>query len=149
MHTEKSVKEICVCKKTQKQNTRTRKVSYLLGFLIAILPKCPFCAFGYSAVLTLCSGKNLHTYTPSAFYLLPIILSLIIIASLIWNFKGRMSYYAISIAVLATGLITYSEMQSGSETLYYVGVTLLFISVFVNGRFQRILNRFNLKSSSL
>lgn len=149
MHKEKSVKDTCICKRAQRQNTKLRKTSYLLGFLMAILPKCPFCAFGYSAVLTMCSGKNLHTYTPSIFSLLPIILALIIIASLIWNFKGRISYYAISIAVLGTALIAYTEMQTGDETLYYIGVSILFISVLLNGRFQAILNRFTIKSSSL
>jgi hypothetical protein len=147
MHTHKSVRKICVCKKEHQQNTKTSKASYLLGFLIAILPKCPFCAFGYSAVLTMCSGKNLHAYTPSSFSLLPIILALIIIASLIWNFKGRISYYAIATAVLGTALIAYTELQTGNETLYYIGVSILFISVLLNGRFQRFQKRFTIKSS--
>jgi hypothetical protein len=136
-----SVEEICVCKKERKQNSKTTKSSYILGFLIALLPKCPFCAFGYSAVITMCSGSDIHTYKPSAFHLLPIILASLLTLSLVWNFKGRMTYYALSVALLGTAIIAFTEMQTGNATLYYIGVVFLFLSVLINGRFSAILRR--------
>jgi hypothetical protein len=144
-----SVEKICSCKKERKQNNKTIKTSYALSFLIAILPKCPFCAFGYSAVITMCSGNNIHTYTPSAFHLLPIALASLLTLSLVWNFKGRMTYYALSTALLGTAIIAYTEMQIGNATLYYIGVVLLFLSVLINGRFSATLRRFKIKISSL
>jgi hypothetical protein len=142
MSINQKVEEICVCKKQHKQNSKTIKTSYILSFLIALLPKCPFCAFGYSAVITMCSGNNIHTYTPSAFHLLPVILASLLTLSLVWNFKGRMTYYALSLAILGTAIIAYTEMQTGNAPLYYIGVMFLFLSVLINGRFSAILRRF-------
>ena len=136
---------ICVCQKTKPPNKQAKKASYFLGLLIAILPKCPFCAFGYTTVLTMCSGKNLHTYIPSTFNWIPIFLSLILISSLIFNFKRPLSIFAILIALLGTSLITYAELFTGSETVYYFGVFMLFISVLFNGRFQYLLKNINYK----
>jgi hypothetical protein len=144
-----SVEEICVCKKERKQNSKTTKSSYILGFLIALLPKCPFCAFGYSAVITMCSGNDIHTYKPSAFHLVPIILASLLTLSLVWNFKGRMTYYALSVALLGTAIIAFTEMQTGNATLYYIGVVFLFLSVLINGRLRAILRRFKTKTSYL
>jgi hypothetical protein len=136
-----AVEKICSCKKECKQNSKTRKTSYVLSLLIAILPKCPFCAFGYSAVITMCSGNDIHTYTPSVFHLLPVLLASLLTLSLVWNFKGRMTYYALSVALLGTAIIAFTEMQTGNATLYYIGVVFLFLSVLINGRLRAILRR--------
>jgi hypothetical protein len=141
-----SIEKTCSCKKERKQNDKTIKSSYVLSFLIAILPKCPFCAFGYSAVITMCSGNDIHTYTPSAFHLLPIALASLLILSLVWNFKGRMTYYALSVALFGTAIIAYTEIMTGNATLYYIGVVFLFLSVLINGRFGAILHRFKYSS---
>lgn len=146
MSAECTIKSTCVCKKKVYPNRNIRKSSYVIGLLLAVLPKCPFCAFGYSAVLTLCSGKSIHTYIPNYLHWLPVALALLLVASLIWNFKGRFSYYALSLAVFGTGLIAYAEFQTGSETIYYIGVLLLFGSILLNGRLQRVWQRFKMKS---
>jgi hypothetical protein len=145
MSSKHSNDSICVCQKAKPPNKQAKKASYFLGLLIAILPKCPFCAFGYSAVLTMCSGKSFHTYIPSSLNWIPIFLSIILIFSLIFNFKRPLSIYAILIALLGASLITYSELFTGSETLYYFGVLMLFISVLFNGRFQYLLKRLNVQ----
>jgi hypothetical protein len=142
-------KDICVCNKTQRQNKKIRNSSYVLGLFIAILPKCPFCAFGYSAVITMCSGKNLHTYSPSSLNWLPILLAFLLLISLLWNFKGQTSYYAIAIAVFGTGIIAYSELITGSEITYYIGVLILLISVLLNGRFRYLFKKINFNNNSL
>jgi hypothetical protein len=142
-------KDICVCNKTQRQYKKIRNSSYVLGLFIAILPKCPFCAFGYSAVITMCNGKNLHAYSASSFNWLPILLAFLLLISLLWNFKGQPSFYAFAIGLLGTGIIAYSEIITGSEMTYYIGVLILLISVLLNGRFRYLIKKINFNNNSL
>ena len=58
MLTNSAFDKICTCKRNHVQNKRAKKFSFLMGLVLAILPKCPFCVFGYSAVLTMCSGAS-------------------------------------------------------------------------------------------
>jgi hypothetical protein len=146
MSAECTIKSTCVCKKKVYPNRKIQKSSYFIGLLLAILPKCPFCAFGYSAVLTLCSGKSIHTYIPNYLHWLPIALAILLVVSLIWNFKGRFSYYALWLAVIGTAFVAYAELQTGNETIYYIGVVLLFGSILLNGRLQRVWQRVKTKS---
>ena len=116
----------CDCNSIGWRNKKNSKLTYLLSFVVAILPKCPFCFFGYSTVLTLCSGKNIHHYSPNNLNWMPIVLIGILIISMIWNFRGLLSYFALLFAFLGAMLVSYSEIYSGSEIHYYIGVAILF-----------------------
>lgn len=144
MSADLSANKICDCSKGHRSKKAEKKLPYILGLVIAILPKCPFCVFGYSTVLTMCSGEQIRHYTPNNFHWLPIVLAFMLIGSLVWNFKDRLSLYALILSFLGTALVAYAELFSGSALLYYIGVFFLFSSVIVNGRFRATFRRFNI-----
>ena len=130
----------CLCR-----NEKTRRVKQplplLLSFFIAILPKCPFCAFGYSCVVTMCSGAKLHQYTPNAYGIIPVIIAIILISSFSFNYKGRKTQIAMALAVIGTCLVSYSQFLTGSPPQYFMGTGLIFFSVFYNGSFMHFWQR--------
>lgn len=78
----------CGCKRQEKQRKRQR-MSFLLTLLVAILPKCPFCAFGYSSVVVMCSGAKIHNYQANVLGFLSIPLAFAVLISLCWNYRGK------------------------------------------------------------
>lgn len=140
-------KNRCLCK-----NEKTRRVKQplplLISLFIAILPKCPFCAFGYSCVVTMCSGAKLHQYTPNAYGIISVILSVIVICSFLFNYKGRKTLIAMTLAVMGTCLVSLSQFITGSPPQYFMGTGLIFFSVFFNGSFMHFWQRFTKYSLS-
>lgn len=135
-------KKNCLCKKEVARKEKP-PLPLLLSLLIAILPKCPFCAFGYSCVVTMCSGAKLHQYTPNAYGIIPVILAFILILSFLFNYKGRKTQIAMALAVIGTGLVSLSQFITGSPPQYFMGTGLIFFSVFYNGSFLHFWQRFS------
>ena len=126
----------CVCKKQQSPVARQRQFPFVISLLIALLPKCPFCIFGYTSVMAMCSGNAVQSHTAgNAAAYLPIILSSFVIVSLFLNFKGQKTVIALGLAVIGTGLTHWSALWSGNLVAYFGGATLIFLSVFMNGSF--------------
>lgn len=136
---EKAIEQVsdenCPCRK--KNGYRKRQpVPVLLSILIAVLPKCPFCVFGYSSVMVLCSGTRIYDQNPVSYWYLPVMVSVAVALSLWWNYRGRRTWWALALAVAGGVLITQAVRFGGSEALYYAGAVLIFTGVFVNGRFM-------------
>lgn len=138
-----SADEHCSCEPLAKK-PRPGRLSWLLGAAVAILPKCPFCAFGYSSVMTLCSGKSLHYYEPNTLNWLPVLIAVLTMGVISWNYKGRRTLAALAIAAGGTGLIYYAEYFTGNTTEYYFGAVLLLAAVFANGSFLHYWKKFTL-----
>ena len=80
--------KICSCQKQQKLAAPRRRFPLLLSLAIAILPKCPFCIFGYTSVMTMCSGAAIESHTKgNIFAYLPLALAILVILSFFLNFK--------------------------------------------------------------
>lgn len=134
-------KKNCLCKKEVARKGKP-PLPLLLSLFIAILPKCPFCAFGYSCVVTMCSGAKLHQYSPNAYGIIPVIIAVIVIGSFLFNYKGRKTQIAMALAVIGTGLVSFSQFLTGSPPQYFMGTGLIFFSVFYNGSFMHFWQRF-------
>lgn len=134
-------KNNCLCKKKIALKDKP-PLPLLLSLFIAILPKCPFCAFGYSCVVTMCSGAKLHQYTPNVYGIISVILALIVIASFLFNYKGRKTQIAMALAMLGTCLVSFSQFITGSPPQYFMGTMLIFFSIFFNGSFMHFWQRF-------
>lgn len=127
---------------------KSEKKSGLLSLgswlLIAVLPKCPLCLFSYSSALTLCSGKKLFQESVGWTSYIPIALAIIVVISFIYNYKGRKTLYAISIALAACAIILYGEYISKTLFTYYLGVSTLFFACWMNGSFGFFVRKFNI-----
>lgn len=130
----------CGCKRQEKQRKRQR-MSFLLTLIVAILPKCPFCAFGYSSVVVMCSGAKIHQYEANNTGYLSIGLAVAVLISLFWNYKGRTTLIAATLAILGMLPLIYAQRFSGNPLEYFAGTALILLAVLLNGRWFRTLNK--------
>lgn len=123
----------CGCKRQEKQRKRQR-MSFLLTLLVAILPKCPFCAFGYSSVVVMCSGAKIHNYQANTIGFISILLAFAVLISLFWNYRGKKTWLAVGIAILGILPLVYAQLISGNPLQYFLGTGLILLAVLLNGR---------------
>ena len=131
----------CSCKKTQTAKKK-QPMSIILGIVIAVLPKCPFCAFGYSCTIAMCSGLKITQYTPNAYAIIPVLIALIVTLSFFANYKGKKTQISIAIGTIGTILISTSQFITGSPTQYFTATAIIFFAVFYNGSFSHFARQF-------
>ena len=123
-----------------------KKYGFFVGLLLAILPKCPFCIMAYSSTVVLC-GKDIlienqqNHYSTLSIFLTAFFCSLII-AGLLLNFHGKRTKYALVLSVLGILTILNSAIRNGGLDLYYLGISIVFIAVWLNGSLISILRKF-------
>jgi uncharacterized protein (DUF983 family) len=130
--------KICNCKKQTNFNSPVSKSKFpfVLSLFIALLPKCPFCIFGYTSVMAMCSGTTIESHKAgNTVAYLPLLLSTFVVVSLLMNFKGKKTWYALSLALFGTLLINWSALWTGNLMAYFSGSFSLFLSIFINGSF--------------
>lgn len=128
----------CGCKR-QKKERQQRRLSLLLAFFVAILPKCPFCAFGYSSVVVMCSGARVHTYEANQLGYISIFLALAVLISLFWNYKGKKTWLAVVVATLGSSVLAHAQIFTGNVNEYFLGTSLILLAVLLNGRWYNLL----------
>jgi len=123
-----------------------KKYGFFVGLLLAILPICPFCIMAYSSTVVLC-GKDIlienqqNHYSTLSIFLTAFFCSLII-AGLLLNFHGKRTKYALVLSVLGILTILNSAIRNGGLDLYYLGISIVFIAVWLNGSLISILRKF-------
>lgn len=127
--------EKCPCRKKNESRKR-QPVPVLLSILIAVLPKCPFCVFGYSSVMVLCSGTRIYDQNPVSYWYLPVMVAVAAVFSLWWNYRGQRTRWALALAVAGGVVVAFAARLGASEPLYYTGAGMIFLGVFVNGSFM-------------
>lgn len=139
------------CSKLQgcKSKQYSKIASWFPAFLIAILPKCPFCIMAYSGAVSMCSGKMLypHADTTSSYILLG--LSLVILLSLFFNRKGRITWIAVSVVLLGISMLVISQFYFISELLFYCAVVILFLGIWLNGSFKYFYRRYFYRNKTI
>lgn len=130
-----TVKNACsqnpTCRSPQKNNHR----SWLPAIIVAILPKCPFCIMAYSGAISMCSGNTLYPNAGGIASYLTVGIAVLVIFSILYNFKGKRSWTAAGIASGGIVLISLSQFYFMNELNYYLGVILLFFGIWYNGSF--------------
>lgn len=144
---EKTEKITSCCRTNQAPKKRRLQSSWLPAFLVAILPKCPFCIMAYSGAVTMCSGNNLYPHAGSYMSYITTLLALLILIGIGFNYKGRRTLIALSIALSGISLIAISQFYWLSTVSYYLGSGLLFLSIWYNGSLLYFVNRFKTRFS--
>jgi len=126
----------CNKKSSCKKKRYFNAVPWLPAFLIAILPKCPFCIMAYSGAISMCSGKMIfpHADTTSSYILLG--LSIVVLISILLNHKGKKTIIAGTLAFTGIIILLFSQFYFPSEPLYYLATALLFFGIWFNGSFE-------------
>jgi hypothetical protein len=132
------------CNKSRKLKIST-KYNVFTGILLAILPKCPFCVMAYSSTVFICGKDTLienhqQHNSPISIVVVAFFCALILIGLLL-NFRGTRTKYALLFAGLGIFIILKTMIRSGGQELYYSGVTIVFIAVWLNGSLLSILTK--------
>ena len=100
----------------------------------------------YSSTVVLC-GKDImienqqNHYSTLSIFLTAFFCSLII-AGLLLNFHGKRTKYALVLSGLGILTILNSAIRNGGLDLYYLGISIVFIAVWLNGSLISILRKF-------
>ncbi len=140
------------CRSCRKVKKTKQQPVWLAGFLLVILPKCPFCVLAYSSTIMLCgkdavtSKTNLHYSETTILFTLG--LCLVTLAGIAFNRRDTRTLYALGLAFAGSIMATLSAMYGGGEYLYYAGVLLIFSGVWMNGSLLYVISRIRNKIKS-
>ena len=117
----------------------TKRYSSVLGFIILILPKCPFCLVAYSSTITLCSATTLlahNTHHTDIGAYIAIGMGVIISACILFTYKNNScNRLALSAAIAGLLLICLGIFREESIPTYYTGAALLVFATFIYSGF--------------
>jgi len=107
------------------------------GILLVILPKCPFCIMAFTGTALLCSEgaivETTRTHNNGLTILITALLCLLTALAIGLKKRGQRTWYALGIAGMGMSALMYSVIRGGGQSLYYAGVLLVFIAVWLNG----------------
>jgi hypothetical protein len=136
------------CRKYHKElpPATKKKYGFFAGLLLVVLPKCPFCIMAYTSTVVLCGKDRLiesqqHNYSVLSLVITAFFCSLII-AGLLFNFRGTRTKYALAIAGAGILVVLNSVIRNGGQELYYFGLSVIFIAIWLNGSLISILRKF-------
>ena len=133
----------CSCKVQKRRVAKRSGWTVLMGILIAVLPKCPFCILAYSSAITMC-GVNRHT--PEWTSWISIALAALTLLFILLNNRGARTILASILVVIGSGFILSSELVSGSMEAYYWGVGFLLAGVWTNASLYYFLRKLKEKT---
>jgi CDP-diglyceride synthetase len=133
------------CKKRKLVFEGKKPVGLLATILLVLLPKCPFCLMAYSSTLILC-GKagSVSAETTHASYSTIFVISFFcfaVLLSIILNYRDGRTKYALLLAVAGCFFIIYSACIGGGLPLYYSGVFLVFVAVWLNASLLYVIGK--------
>ena len=136
------------CKPCGKRKTVTeakKPVGLLATILLVLVPKCPFCLMAYSSTLILCgkaggvSADMLHASSNTIF--ITSFFCFVVLLSIILNYRDARTGYALLLAAAGCFFIIYSVCAGGGLPLYYSGVFLVFVGVWLNASLLYVINK--------
>ena len=123
-----------------------KKFSFIAGVLLALLPKCPFCIMAYSGTVILCGRDTVIESRYNHYSMISIavtaLVCALIIAGIVLNYRDQRTKYALILSGLGILMILNSVIRSGGQELYYLGVAIVFLAVWLNGNLLSILKKF-------
>jgi hypothetical protein len=113
------------------------KPGLLTTALLVLLPKCPFCILAYSSTLVMCGKDSLFSdvrhHQSGLTIAITASLSALVLLSIAFNYRDRRSLWAMMVVALGSGLSVWSTVRGGGEYLYYAGVSMIALGVWLNG----------------
>lgn len=115
--------------------------SSVLGLLIFLLPKCPFCVVAYTSSMAICGAPTLVDHHTDWGAWLAIGLSLLCLGSIVRNYRGTGTWTALGIALFGFASVITGLFLPNAMVWYYLGGAMLFVGSFYNGRGYRWLSK--------
>lgn len=115
----------------------SKKMGTASWLLLALLPKCPFCIMAFTSTALLCGEGAMQEVSMTHNSILTIsitsLLVLVTLSSVLFNYKGKATLWALSLILPGLSLVMYSVVRDGGQFLYYTGTVLMFAGVWMNG----------------
>lgn len=113
--------------------------------LLGILPKCPFCIMAYTSTALMCSNGVVSQGSSTTFHSsltigICIFTGLLVVLGILLNWRDKRTYWSLAWALAGIAMVLYSVMKEGGTQLYYTGVALVFVGVWVNGSFAWLMS---------
>lgn len=121
--------------------TSTTWTSAVVGFMILILPKCPFCVVAYTSSMAICGAPSLTEHHTDWGAWLSLGLAAVCLWSIARNYRGPGTRAALVVATSGLCLLLVGLFMPHAMRCYYAGAALLFLGSLYNGRGYRWLNR--------
>ncbi len=108
------------------------RYAWLPAMTMVILPKCPLCIFSYSSAITMCSGTKIYQSAATGSFIFFWSVSLILMCSLVLNWKGGWTILSIVLAAVGCSLVGLHLFFAFPSIAFYIGSFSLMISCFTN-----------------
>ncbi len=145
MITVSKIKNDCKpCKKRNAVSAGRKHAGLLTTILLIVLPKCPFCLMAFSSTIILCGkagGASQLNHSSSTTILITAFFCFTALLSIILNYRDKRTMYSFMLAAAGCFLIMYSVCAGGGLSLYYPGVILVFIGVWLNASLLYIVKK--------
>lgn len=121
----------------QKKSTQPHRDAGLWsGFLLLLVPKCPFCFMAFSSVLVFCGEKDATLHTRSFYSSTTLILTAVFcitaLVSIILYYRPGQGKYALAMVIPGITAIIFSVTIAGGIALYYSGALLVLSGLLRN-----------------
>ncbi len=136
MFTVSEIKGDCKpCKKKKLVSDKKKRLGIITTLVLVLLPKCPFCLLAFSSTVMLCGkagGVYGLTHRSSITILITAFFCFLILVSILFNYRDARTKWALLLVTIGCLLVMCSVCTGGGLFLYYSGVTLLFLGVWLN-----------------
>ena len=99
----------------------------------------------YSSTIMLCGKDKLiesqSHHNSSLSIILTAIFSALVIAGILFNYRGTRTKYSLALTGAGIFMMLNSVCNNGGQELYYSGVIIIFISIWLNGSLISILRK--------
>jgi len=145
MITDSKIENDCKpCKRRNAVAAGKNHAGLLTTIFLVLLPKCPFCLVAYSSTVILCGkagGASELTHSSSTTILITAFFCITALLGITFNYRDKRTRYSLIVAGAGCFLIMYSVCAGGGLPLYYTGVILVFIGVWLNGSLLYIVKK--------
>ena len=132
------------CKKKKIVSGDRKRLGLFTTLLLVLLPKCPFCLLAFSSTVMLCGkagGVYELTHNSSTTILVTAFFCFLVLISILFNYRDARTKYAFLVVTIGSLLVMYSVAIGGGLLLYYFGVAMLFIGVWLNASLLYVIRR--------
>jgi hypothetical protein len=122
------------------------------GFLLLLIPKCPFCFMAFSSVMVFCGGKGAvngsRTFFSATTLILTAIFCVTALLSIIIYYRSSRGKYSLMLAIPGIIELILSVTLIGGLMLYYTGALMLMAGLLRNsGLWPFIQNKLNFQKN--
>jgi len=132
------------CKRKKIVSDGKKPMGLLTTIFLVLLPKCPFCLMAFSSTAILCGkagGVSDLTHTSATTIFVTSFFCLLVLLSILLNYRDARTKYALLLVTTGCTLVMYSVCIGGGLLLYYSGVTMLFIGVWLNASLLYVIRK--------